>query len=506
MQALSPAALASVPINVRRPNFNPQLLRPGILHLGCGAFHRAHQALLTQRAINADIGRGLGMEAKPLPPWGIVSASLRTPTTARALQRQGGLYTVLERGPLGTQVEVVGTLRQVIFVPEDRAALNACFADPAVRIVTLTVTNSGYHIDSATGRLDARHPDIVADLCMVVPSSAIGVLVKGLALRRTRGIAPPVVLSCDNIIANGRTVRQACVDYAALQSDSLSQWIGANVQFPSTMVDRIVPVASDDDHEDAAAALGLIDAAPVSAEPYCQWVIEHFDGPRPSWEAAGAEMVTDVSPWETTKLRLLNGGHLAMACLGLLAGFQTVAQTVADPDFAAFALRFMLDEQKPTLPPSPHDVDSYAHDLLARWRNPGIAHQLERICRDGSSKLPARLLAPLRQNLQDHRPTPCTFLAIAAWMRCVSGLTETGRPMLVRDQLSARLRPLIRQAAGDGARLVDIFLDVPEVFAGDLARHATVRLELQRAMALLQHRGARQAMAHCLSSGVLACP
>jgi fructuronate reductase len=497
---LSHAALPGMPPAVRRPSFDPLALRAGILHLGCGAFHRAHQALLTQRAIEAELSTARAASAAPASSWGIVSASLRTPDTARALKRQGGLYTVLERGAQRTQAEVVGTLRDVVFAPENPNALSACFATPDIRIVTMTVTAGGYCIDPATGRLDASHPDIRADLRAPVPRSALGLLVKGLAQRRASGIAPPAVLSCDNIAANGRTLHQACIDFAALQhDDGAAQWIAHNVQFPGTMVDRIVPATTETDCEEASAALGVLDAAPVSAEPFSQWVIERFDGPRPRWEAAGAEFVSDVAPWEASKLRLLNGGHLAIAYLGLLAGFDTVADAAADPDFADYALRFMLDEQRPTLPPSDHDIGAYARQLLARWRNPGIAHQLERVGRDGSAKLPTRLLASLRDNLRARRPAPCTLLAIAAWMRCAAGPEVSGRPLMLRDRLGVKLRRIGREAGNEPARLVDAFLAVPDIFGQDLPRRPSVRLALTRAMAALQRGGARGAIAACLS-------
>ncbi|HEX8375128.1 MAG TPA: mannitol dehydrogenase family protein, partial [Geminicoccaceae bacterium] len=413
---LARGVLRRLPPGVRRPAFDVEALRPGILHLGCGAFHRAHQAVFTQRALEAE-----GPGDAPAP-WGIVSASLCRAATRDALRPQEGLYAVLERGPGGTRAEVVGSLCEVLFAPDDPSALLARFRDPGIRIVTLTVTGPAYCLDPGTGRLCPDHPDIRRDLGARWPRSAVGVLARGLAEARRAGRRPPVVLSCDNLAANGRTLRQAVVDYAALSDDRLAAWIAGTVQFPSCMVDRIVPTASGADREDAASILGFADEATVAAEPFRQWVIEQFDGPRPLWEAAGAQFVGDVSPWEASKLRLLNGTHLAIACLGLLAGLRTVGEFVAEPAGSAYALRMMLDEQAPTLPPgSGHDIPAYARQLLERWRNPGIAHELARVGRNGSEKLPTRLLATLRDNLAAGRPAPCTILAVAAWILCAAG-------------------------------------------------------------------------------------
>jgi fructuronate reductase len=473
-------------------------LRPGILHLGCGAFHRAHQAVFTQRAI----------EAKPdvVPPaWGIISASLQRPTMRDALQPQDGLYTVLERGPLGASATVIGTLSEVVFAQENPTALLARFTDPAIRLVTLTVTSSGYCLDPATERLAVHHPDIQKDLHASRPSSALGVLVAGLAKIHKAGRRPPVVMSCDNLPGNGRILRQAAMDYAALFDDELAGWISNSVQFPCSMVDRITPAVTEADMDDAEAMLGLFDAAPVCAEPFRQWVIEDFVGPRPAWEAAGAEFVPDVTPWEASKLRLLNGTHMAIAYLGSLAGIQTVAEFVEDPVFAAYALRFMLAEQRPTLPPSGHDIKAYAHELLQRWRNPGIAHQLSRVGRNGSEKLQPRLLASVQENLEAGRPAPCTLLAVAAWICCTSGCVGHGHIAETQDPLIGRMQAL-GAAAGDNAeRLTASVLAMEDVFGCDLPKLEDFRAGLIQAVGDLQRMGPHAAVKALLAATEQGC-
>ena len=502
-QQLSVERLRSIGNQVRLPAFDPAALQPGILHLGCGSFHRAHQALITQEAIEAEIASLTQIHRSALPSWGIVAASLVTPRVLHALAQQDGLYTVLERGPDGTRASVVGSLCDLVYAPDDHLRLMRTFAEPAIRIITVTVTLAGYCIDAVTGRLDVRHAQVREDLRLAHPRTVIGVLVKGLALRRDRGVAPPVILSCDNLPSNGRVLRRMCVDFAALQDDRLAQWIESAVQFPATMADRIVPLATAKDREDATARLGLYDAVPVAAEPFRQWVIEHFDGPRPRWDAAGAEYVPDVTAWEASKLRLLNGGHLALACLGALAGCTTVAEAMAVPGFSAFVLRFMLDEQKPTLPHSDHDIEAYARQLLARWRNVGIAHRLDRVRRDGSAKLPTRLLASLRDNRNAGRPAPCTVLAVAAWMRCASGRDDAGRAIPLSDCFGVELQDKAAASAGNPGRLVDLLLDIEQIFGRDLATDAALRRSLKQAVATLQERGARGAVAACVSGSIL---
>ena len=336
---LSRRALGQLRPDVRRPNYEISAITSGIVHLGVGAFHRAHQAIYVEDALAAGERQ-----------WGIIAASLRQPGTRDALSPQDGLYTLAISSAEGEKLRVVGALRRLLVAPEDPAALLAAMADPAIRIVTLTVTEKGYCHDPASGELNQEHPDIRADLASPRrPRSATGFIVEALRLRRAAGIAPFTVVSCDNLPANGRTLRRVAVRHAKLLDLDLGAFIAGEVAFPSTMVDRIVPATTDADRAGISERLGRGDAWPVVTEPFTQWVIEdHFPQGRPRFEEHGAELVADVAPYETMKLRLLNASHSTLAYLGYLAGYETIAETMADESFARLISGLMDEEMGPT--------------------------------------------------------------------------------------------------------------------------------------------------------------
>lgn len=473
----------------------PRLTRPagvrpgvGIVHLGLGAFFRAHGALYVAEAMRASGG-----------DWGIVGASLLRPDQRDRLAPQGFAYTALELGPDGAIPRVVDVVEDVLVAREDPGALVARMADPAVRIVSLSVTEKGYCHDPATGRLNAGHPDIVHDLASLArdgpaPRSAPGFLVAALARRRGAGVAPFTVLCCDNLPRNGATVRGVVLELAEATDPGLARWIAAEAAFPGTMVDRIVPATRPEDIERVAALTGRLDLSPVVHEPFRQWVVEDrfVGGARPDLGAVGVQLVRDVRAFEAMKLRMLNGTHSALAYLGYLAGYGTIAETVADPVFAELARRLWRAEIVPTLePPEGEDLGAYAEALLARYRNPGIRHRTWQIAMDGSQKLPQRLLGTLADNAAAGRPSPGLTLAVAAWMVYVGGRDETGREIDVRDPLAARLRAL-SDGAADPAGKVAALLAVREVFPADLAAMAA---PLAAAYAGLAARGARASVA-----------
>jgi len=482
MNRLSLASLPALPASIRRPAYDVAATRVGVVHLGVGAFHRAHQAVYLDDRLDAgETG------------WGVLGASLRSGDTRDALGPQDGFYAVMVRSGDGTRARVVGALRGLVVAPEAPEALLRAMTDPAVRIVSLTVTEKGYCHDPATGALREDHPDIRRDLGTPrAPVSAPGYLVEALRRRREAGTPPFTVLTCDNLPANGRTVRRVISDYAALVDPDLGAWVAGEVACPATMVDRIVPATTDAERAAAREALGVEDAWPVVAEPFTQWVVEdRFPLGRPRLEEAGAQLVADVAPYELMKLRLLNGSHSTLAYLGYLAGYETVSDVMADPAFARLVAGLMADEVAPTLAaPAGADLPGYQRSLLERFRNPALRHRTWQIAMDGSQKLPQRLLGTIRDRLGAGAPFDRLALGVAAWMRYVAGVDEAGRPIDVRDPLRDRLRALADAAGSDAARLAPALMGVREIFGDDLPADPRFRAAVTGALERLFAGGA----------------
>jgi fructuronate reductase len=456
---LDRASLAHLPAALRGPGFAPAALAPGILHLGCGAFARAHAFWFTQRAINAVPG-----------PWGVVAVNLRGRNVPDALNAQERLYSILTRGPQRLDAEIVGVIVEALYAPADPAVVVARLAAPATRIVTLTVTEKGYCHVPATGDLDEAHPDIRADLANPgAPCSAVGFLVAGLAAIRARGQTPPTVLSCDNLPSNGRVLAKLVAQFASLRDPGLAAWISDEVRFPSTMVDRIVPATTDEDRSAVHMLIGYEDQAAVVAEPFAQWVIEdRFSNERPAWESVGVEIVPDVAPFERAKLRLLNGAHSALAYRGLAKGHTTVAGAMTDPELAA-AIRALMAEAAATLDPVPGlDIAAYSAQLCARFANAGIQHRLSQIAMDGSQKLPQRLLGTIADAYAAGRTAPEAIKAVAAWIDYVRRSKSN-----LSDPLAEALGKL---------HTTDDFLNFEPVFGSELLRNESIRTALKAAV------------------------
>ncbi len=458
---------------------------PGIVHLGIGAFHRAHMAAYVDDLLARD------------PRWGIVGASLRRPDTREALAPQDFLYTLAIRDASGMTTRTIGAVLDILDANTQRAELIALMVDPRIRIVSLTVTEKGYCHDPATGALDPNHPDIVHDLAHPeAPVSAPGLIVRALELRREAGIAPFTVLSCDNLPANGRTTRRIVAGFAALRARWLAAYVEAHVAFPATMVDRIVPATTDADRATVRAATGRDDAWPIVTEPFAQWVIEDsFASGRPAFELAGAQMVDDVEPFERMKLRMLNGSHSTLAYLGYLAGYDYVSDAIADPAMHRLIRGLMTEEVMPTLPMAEGDLARYRDRLLERFANPALKHRTWQIAMDGSQKLPQRLLGTIRDNVAAGRPYGRLALGVAAWMRYITGIDEKGAPIEVKDPLAPRLRARADAAGPDAAALAAALLALPEVFGADLPADAGFRAAVTAHLASLFARGARATIA-----------
>jgi fructuronate reductase len=423
MERLSEATLSRAAGDVERPRHDRRAMLPGIVHLGLGAFHRAHQAVYTEDCLAAgETG------------WGIVGVSLRRPDMRDALEPQDALYTLATRDGTGERLRVMGALAGIVVAPEAPERLMQAMVDPRVRIVSLTVTEKGYTADMASGRLDTGLPAVMADLAHPDrPATAVGVIVAALMRRRAAGVAPFTVVSCDNLAGNGGLLHRVLADYADRVDPGLGRFVERELACPSTMVDRIVPATTEADRAAIAARLGLRDAWPVVAEGFSEWVVEdRFPQGRPDWGRAGALMVADVAAWERMKLRMLNGAHTLLALVGRVAGLDNVAEAVAHPAVVRLVQAFWA-EVAPTLPVGA-DPAGYARRLLLRFGNPALRHPLAQIARDASQKLPPRLIAPLLDLRRMGRPVPVLTFALAAWMRsCDGGRDESGAEVAVDD-------------------------------------------------------------------------
>lgn len=491
LRRLSLADLAALPAAVTRPSYDPGRISVGIVHLGIGAFHRAHQAIYTDDAIAAVGGA-----------WGISGVSLRSADVRDRLAPQDGLYTAVEKSRAGVRRRLVGSVREILFLGQERARTDARLADAATKIVSLTVTEKGYCHDPATGRLNVDHADVVHDLATTdAPVSVVGLLTRAFALRRASGAGPLTIVCCDNLPHNGKVLRGVVLAFAEARDPVLARWIDQNAAFPSTMVDRIVPATTAADIADNDAALGLHDAAPVVFEPFEQWVIEDaFATPRPRWEAGGAQFVSDVSPFEAMKLRLLNASHSAFAYLGFLAGHDYIYQVAAQPDFVAFMRRFMQDEVTPTLAvPPATDLAAYREALVTRFGNPALPHRTQQIAMDGSQKLPQRLLATTRENLAAGRSVRLAALAVAGWMRYVAGPDEKGNAIAVSDPLARTFADVAAAHRGDPQGLARALLALRPIFGDDLPRDARFTSAVADWLAALYADGAARTVARAAS-------
>ncbi|MDF2619796.1 MAG: mannitol dehydrogenase family protein [Xanthobacteraceae bacterium] len=428
MERLSPTT--ALPAHVQRPAYDRTALTPGIVHIGLGAFHRAHQAIYTDAALAAAFG-----------PWGIVGVSLRSTDIVQEMHAQGGLYTVVTRDADGDSARVVGCVIDTLAATQERARLLALLADPAIRIVTMTVSEKAYGINPSTGGLDPAHPAVAADLVTPeAPTSVIGFLVEGLARRRAADLPPFTVLCCDNLPSNGRLVRRLVLDMAERRDASLAAWIGAKGSFPSSMVDRIVPAATEETRARATALLGAEDALALESEAFTQWVLEEdFVDGRPTWEAGGALFVADVEPYEKMKLRLLNGSHSLIAYLGQLRGLDYVRDVMAEPVHVA-RVRAHMEAAAASLDPLPGiDLAAYRAQLLARFANPAIAHRTTQIAMDGTQKLPQRIFAPAVEALARGGDADAFAYVTALWLAYVRRMGPVDDPRAAELATAASL-------------------------------------------------------------------
>lgn len=472
--ALSAAALARLGPRVDVPSYNRAALRPAILHIGVGGFHRAHLATYVDELCAA--GR---------TDWSITGVGLlpSDAAMAAALGKQDSLYTLISRGTSTTDVAVIGSITSFVHAPDDATPVIDAIATSTTQIISMTITEGGYPVDDATGAF-------VAERCP--PHSAFDVIARGLDARRRARSGPITVMSCDNIMGNGTVARTATLGAAAAIDPELAAWVESSVSFPNSMVDRITPVTAASDIEWLADEYGLIDAWPVVAEPFRQWVVENdFAGKRLPLELLDVIVTDDIEPYELTKLRLLNAGHSCLAYLAALDGHTLVDTAIADPTLRRFVETLLHDEAKPTLPAAAGiDLDDYIESLMDRFSNPAIGDQIARLCLDGTAKFPKFLLPTVEAQLHGDGNVALSALALAGWCS-----------YLAQDDADISNDPLLGDAVEHARRSLDdpsAFLEFSAVFSPEIARSARFRQAFIDGLFRLRTHGVQSAIAHTL--------
>ncbi|MFQ4141634.1 mannitol dehydrogenase family protein [Chlorogloeopsis sp. ULAP02] len=456
---LNEASLSRLASNVRVPNYDRHQITNGIVHIGVGGFHRAHQALYLDNYFHQF----------PDNEWGICGVGLLEfdRRMRDALNSQDCLYTLVERSPEGDRARVIGAITKYLFAPDNRQAVIDTLANPKCRIVTLTITEGGYYYIEGSGEFDVNHPTIQYDLQHPhQPIGVYGFLTAALDRRRKQGLAPFTVLSCDNLQGNGNIARKMLTAFAQMQNPELGRWVAKEVAFPNCMVDRITPATTPADIKMVAKQFNIDDAFPVVAEPFLQWVVEdNFSAGRPDWEAVGVQMTSDVHPYEMMKIRLLNASHLLIGYLGSLAGYTYVHEVMTDP-LLRQAVEHLMAEVTPTLQPVPGiNLDDYKKTLIERFANPKIQDQLPRLCLNSSAKMPKFVLGSVRDALQQEGAIDCMSLTVAAWFRYLKGQDDQGKPIPIDDLMADILTQLACSSSSDPKPL----LNLTEIF-GDLSR------------------------------------
>ncbi|GLS24121.1 mannitol dehydrogenase [Labrys miyagiensis] len=478
------ATLPQLKSAIAKPAYDRSKVTPGILHLGTGAFHRAHQAVYVDDCL-----------ARGETDWGIIGSSLRSPETRDALDPQDGLYTLAIRDSGREELRVIGSISGVIVAPENPGTLLAQLSDAAIRIVTLTITEKGYVVDLGTGGLRQDNADIAHDLTNpATPRSALGFLAEAIERRRRAGIRPFTLLSCDNLPHNGRTLQRVLTEFAALRDKDLAAYITGEITFPSSMVDRIVPSTTDADRTSIDAVLGLTDAWPVLGEPFTQWVIEdRFASGRPRLEESGVEFADNVEPFEHMKLRLLNGTHSTIAAVGRLSGHELVSQAIGDPIIRGLIERYWQCVI-PTLAIPADKAFDYTRKLLARYENISLHHRTAQIASDASQKLPQRILSPIRDCLAKSLACDPQIFAVAAWIRSCGGADDKGGPLPLNDPTFQAWTSQPDQRGTPPDAVVDAFLGLSAVFGEELPRNSGFTARLKQAYRAIASEGVLNAI------------
>ena len=474
---LNQQSLAQLPSHVDTPTYDRSAVKAGIVHIGVGGFHRAHQAVYVNELLKTP-----GSEQ-----WGICGVGLLEGNRGLRdiLKQQDYLYTLTVRHPDGTiDNKVIGSMIDFLFAPEDKQAVINKLAHSDTKIVSLTITEGGYNFNPATGEFDYSNPDIINDINNPnYPITAFGYITAALKLRKEQGLGAFTVQSCDNIQHNGNVTRKMLLAFATEQDKDLSEWIEQNVSFPNAMVDRITPVSKKSDIDYVVDAYGVSDEWPITCESFTQWVIEDtFSDSRPNWDVVGAQFATDVTPYETMKIRLLNAGHSVLGLLGSIHGYGAIDETVSDELFATYLRAFMDKEVTPNLEPLEGiDLESYKDTLIERFANPNIKDSLARICSESSAKLPKFLIATINENLVQGRDVSLATLVIATWcLYSDKGLSENGEKLEIQDAMHKELNSYAQETQTSPIA----FLKLTSLF-GKLEHNETFTAEYKKSIAAL---------------------
>jgi fructuronate reductase len=490
LQQLSPSTLDQLPANIQRPQYSREQCKAGIVHLGIGNFHRAHQALFTEALLNQAGG-----------DWRIIGVSLRNPELRDRLAPQNYLYALAEQSPNCNSIRVMGALQEILVAPENPDAVISALASAQIRVVTITVTEKGYCLIPGGNSLNLRDPLVIRDIANPhSPTTMPGFLVAACARRKAEGSGGFTVLSCDNLPHNGRLTRAAVQEMAQAQSPQLAQWIDENISFCSTMVDRIVPASSEGSVQEISGQLNLDDRGAVLCEPFRQWIIEdNFKGKKPAWDKVGALFVEDVQAYEQMKLRLLNGSHSALAYLGLLYDFQFIHQAAENPELRRLAKVLMEVELAPTLAPvAGVDLTQYQAMVLERFANHRVPYTCLQVASDGSQKLPQRLWRAAEIRLARGEASPLIAMVTAAWIRHLQGRDIRGYEIDVADPLAEQLVPAARKLAVVESEQADAIASLCPTLPAPLTRSEKFLLQVATSLRIIQQQGAATAVREAL--------
>ncbi|APC96964.1 mannitol dehydrogenase family protein [Francisella frigiditurris] len=472
--------------NCQLPNYDRNKLNAGILHIGIGAFHRAHQIYYIDKLLNSNNTDAFN--------WGYISGTIRSNSKLiDDLKNNDCLYTLSTNDESGYNYRIIGALKDVYFAGNGQTQeLINTISNHSIRIVTYTVTEKGYYVDLSTQKLNISHPDIIADLNNIsAPRTAIGITVVSLKKRYETHKEALTLLSCDNMPNNGKILKAAVIEFANKIDKNLAKWIDENCTFPSAMVDRIVPAVTDETIKNIENAIGQYDSSLVATEEFAQWVIEdNFANGRPALEEVSVEFVSDIEPFEKLKLTMLNGSHSLIAYLGAYAGLKTVDKVISTKEFYNFIKKYMLEIAAPLVKGLPASVstNTYADKLLTRFANPYLKHRTEQIAMDGSKKIPQRWLGSLKSLIKEKKNYNILAIGLAGWILFCSGKDQNNHSLEISDPLQANYKAIWNET-NDAKILVDRFLALEEIFSKEFADNFELKQIISKYIEAIRSKG-----------------